>query len=172
MRGRSGCCFIHPFFSPLKPSKGQVMDENILFSHADVKVSREHLEVHGKIYPVSDIHFVESRLVEPKHIAALILFFSGLVMLLDEGSLFALGGFFVLLGIVLWVSGGTKYSVVIHTAGGEHRVLTSNDRLFNEKVVQALDTAMLSNAQPRVNNVLSATQAAYPDNNDISFGAS
>ncbi len=147
------------------------MDENILFSNADIKVSLEHLDVHGKIYPVSDIHFVESRLVEPKRIAALILLFTGLALLLDEGSLFALGGFFILLGIVFWVSGGSKFSVVIHTASGEHRVITSSDRLFTEKVINALNTAMLSNV-PTKANVTSTPAHAYRDNNDISFGAS
>ncbi|MFD1123039.1 DUF6232 family protein [Methylophilus flavus] len=149
------------------------MDENILFSHADVKVSREHLDVHGKIYPVSDIHLVESRLVEPKRITALILLFSGMTLLLDEGSLFAVGGFLVLLGIVFWVSGGSKYSVVIHTAGGEHRVITSNDRLFTEKVITALDTAMLNNGSPIVTSLQSAAETSFRDNNkDIRFGAS
>lgn len=149
------------------------MDENILFNHADIKISQQQLNVHGKIYPVSDIQFVESRLVEPKRIAALILFFTGVALLLDEGSLFALGGFCVLLGVVFWVSGGTKYSVLIHTAAGEHRVVTSNDRLFTEKVIHALDTAMLNHAQPKVMNVPSAAETTFREsNNDISFGAS
>ncbi|MGQ2964241.1 DUF6232 family protein [Methylophilus sp.] len=144
------------------------MDENILFSHADIKVSLQHLNVHGKSYAIADIHQVEARLVEPKRIAALILFFCGIALLLDEGSLFALGGFCVLLGIVLWVAGGAKYSVVIHTAGGEHCVLTSDDRLFTEKVIHALDTAMQPATQPRV-NIPAGQQPAY---SDISLGAS
>lgn len=148
------------------------MDENILFNQADIKISSQHLNVHGKTYALSDIQFVESRLVEPKRIAALILLFCGLALLLDEGSLFALGGFCVLLGIVCWVSGGAKYSVVIHTAAGEHRVITTNDRLFTEKVIHALDTAMLNSAQPRV-HAPAAPNPAYRENkNDISFGAS
>lgn len=148
------------------------MDEHILFSHADISISSQQLNVHGKIHAISDIHRVESRLIEPKRIAALILLFTGLVLLLDEGSLFALGGFCVLLGIVFWVSGGTKYSVVIHTADGKHRVVSSDDRLFTEKVIHALDTAMLNSGASR-SGVPTAPEPAYPENSkDISFGAS
>ena len=144
------------------------MDEKILFRHADISISHQHLHVHGKSYAITDIHRVESRLVKPKHMLALILLFCGMALLLDEGRLFALGGFCVLLGIVLWVAGGTKYSVVIHTANGEHRLVTSSDRLFTEKVIHALDTAMQPVTQPRVN--MPADQ--QPTYSDISFGAS
>jgi hypothetical protein len=153
---------------PLKPSKGQVMDENILFNHADITISQQHLQVHGKSYAIADIQQVESRLVEPKRIVALILLFCGMALLLDEGSLFAVGGFCVLVGIVVWVAGGTQYSVVIHTVTGEHRVVSSTDRLFTEKVIHALDTAMQPVTQARVN--MPADQ--QPPYSDISFGAS
>lgn len=149
------------------------MEENILFSNADVKVTSQHLNVHGKIYPIADIHFVESRFVEPKRILALILLFTGLILLLDEGSLFALGGFCVLLGIVFWVSGGTKYSVMIHTQVGEHKVITSDDQLMIEKVIHALDKAMLNGEQPRALNSQSSLETSYRESaKDISFGAS
>jgi hypothetical protein len=153
---------------PLKPRKGQVMDENIMLNEAGITISQQFLHVHGKSYAMADIQQVESRLVEPKRIVALILLFCGMALLLNEGSLFALGGFCVLLGIVLWVAGGTKYSLVLHTAAGEHRVLTSHDRLFIEKVIHALATARQPAAQPRV-HMPAAAQAAY---SDISFGAS
>jgi hypothetical protein len=144
------------------------MDENLLFSHADITISPQHLKVDGKTYAIADIQQVESRLVEPKRILALILLFCGVALLLDEGSLFALGGFCVLLGIVLWVAGGTRYLVVIHTSSGEQRVVTSSDRLFTEKVIHALDTAMQPANQLKV-NIPARPEPAY---SDISFGAS
>lgn len=171
MRGRifGAALSIHSS-PPLLPYKGQVMDEHLLFSHADISITSQHLNVHGKIYAVSDIHTVESRLIEQKRFAALILLFTGLVLLLDEGSLFALGGFCVLLGIVLWVSGGTRYSVVIHTSDGKYDVVSSDDRLFTEKVIHALDTAILNNANSRPGT---RPDTSYSENSkDISFGAS
>lgn len=146
------------------------MDEHLLFSHADISITSQHLNVHGKTYAVSDIHTVESRLIEQKRIPALILLFIGVVLLLDEGSLFALGGFCVLLGIVLWVSGSTRYSVVIQTSDGKYEVVSSDDRLFTEKVIHALDTAMLNNAAARP---ATRPEPSYSENSkDISFGAS
>ncbi len=149
------------------------MDETLLFSSADIKVSHQHLNVRGQSYAITDINHVELKLIEPKRIVATILFLAGLYLLLDEGKLFALGGFSIILGVVFWVSGGTRYTVVIHSSAGELRVFTSDDRLLTEKIIQALDTAMLEYANPRVKSAFAGDRTSYMDKNgDISFGAS
>lgn len=149
------------------------MDETLLFSSADVKVSNQQLIVRGQSYAIADINHVELNFIEPKRILATILFLTGLFLLLDEGDLFALGGFSIILGFVFWVSVATKYALVIHSSAGEKRVYTSSDRLLIEKVIFSLDTAMLENGPQRAVNSYSSTERTYPDNtNDINFGAS
>lgn len=148
------------------------MDDTILFSHADIKVSHQHLTVRGQTYAFADIKHVELQLIEPKRIVATILFLAGLFLLVDEGQLFALGGFSIILSVVFWVSGGTKYAVVIHNAAGEQRVFSSDDRLLTEKIVHALDTAMLEYANPRVSSARASTETYRDYNGDIGLGAS
>jgi hypothetical protein len=148
------------------------MDEKLLFSNADIKVSNQHLNVRGKVYAIADINQVELTFVEPKRILATILFLLGLFLLLDEGNLFALGGFSIILSVVFWISGGTKYAVVIHSAAGEKQVFVSDDRLLTEKIIYALDNAMLEHANPRMASTYATNENDYRDNNDISFGAS
>lgn len=147
------------------------MEETILFSNTDIKVSHQHLNIHGQTYAIADINHIELKLIEPKRIVATILFLAGLFLLIDEGQLFALGGFSVILGVVFWVSGGTKYALVIHSSAGEQRVLTSDDRLLAEKIIHAVDTAMLEYANPRVTSTPTSSETTYRDYNSDSLGA-
>ena len=149
------------------------MDESLLFSSADLKVSNQHLNVRGKIYAIADINHVELNFIQPKRLLATILFLTGLFLLLDEGNLFALGGFSIILSVVFWVSEGTRYALVIHSAASEKQVYISSDRLLIEKVIYALDTAMLEKVSPKAVSSYSSIERTYPDSpNDINFGAS
>lgn len=125
------------------------MDEHILFHNAGVKISNQQLIVPGHVYALKDIESVEFTQLEPKRTVALILILAGLFLLFREGNLFALGGFSVLMGIVIWITGNTQYSVIINTSSGRHEVLSSMDRTYIEKVLHALDAAMLKSAHHR-----------------------
>jgi hypothetical protein len=125
------------------------MDEHILFHNAGVKISNQQLIVPGHVYALKDIESVEFSELEPKRTVALVLILAGLFLLFREGNLFALGGFSVLMGIVIWITGNTQYSVIINTSSGRHEVLNSMDRAYIEKVLHAMDAAMLKHEHYR-----------------------
>jgi hypothetical protein len=60
---------------------------------------------------------------------------------------------------------------VIHSSAGEQRVLTSDDRLLAEKIIHAVDTAMLEYANPRVTSAPTSSETIYRDYNSDSLGA-
>jgi hypothetical protein len=124
------------------------MDEKIFFNQGGISVSSQQFVVNSQTYPIQNIQSTEFRLLEPQRNLAGFFMLIGLLLLLDEGTLFVVGGFSIIIGIVIWVSAVTKYAVILFTADEEHQVLTSNDNLLIEKVIQALDTAMASNVSP------------------------
>lgn len=146
------------------------MDEKLLFSSVDIKVSNQQLNVQGQTYAIADINQVELTPIHPKRILATILFLTGLYLLIDEGSLFALGGFLIILAVVFWVSGVIKYTLVIHVAATKKQAYTTADKLLIEQVMHALDTAMLENQNPKPTPSHLSNQTTYIDN--INYHAS
>jgi hypothetical protein len=161
VRGHSsGCGLIHPFFPRLNKVKD--MDE-ILFNEAGVKISSQRLTVERQVYALKDIDSVELKKTAPKRMVALAFLLSGLFFMLDEGKLFALGGFFVLIGIVLLISGTTQYTIVLNSDMGRNEVISSSDSVFIEKVLQVLDSAMLNQAHPKGINLHLKTVKIFND---------
>lgn len=153
------------------------MDEHILFHNAGVKISNQQLIVPGHVYALNDIESVEFIKVEPKRTVAFVLLLVGMFLLLREGNLFALGGFSVLMSIVIWISGNTQYSLVINTAAGRKEVLSTMDRAYIEKVMQVLDTAMLHTPHEKspvgqITTGQTKVAEAFEPTSDISVSAS
>lgn len=147
------------------------MDEHILFHNAGVKITSQQLIVPGHVYVLNEIESAEFIKVEPKRTVAIVLLCVGMFILLSEGHLFALGGFSVLMSIVIWISGNTQYRVMINTATGNHEVLSSMDRAYVEKVLHALDAAMLK-SYPKTTSSANSVDAFEHNTNDISVGTS
>ncbi len=64
-------------------------------------------------------------------------------MIFEDVFMFV-GGFSIALGMVAWFTAQTLYSVVIHTREGEKQALTSADSNDINRVISALNMALIS----------------------------
>lgn len=137
------------------------MDRKIFFSDGGIHISNRRVIASGKIFLLQDILSVKLGIARPKRGLSIFSILIGLALLLDEGGLFVIGGFSIFLGIVAWMSARTKFVVSLHTASGEHRALSSSDRVYIEKVIHALDAALVNRIDPRQRDLLTAREI-YP----------
>lgn len=132
------------------------MQKRHAFNEGSVRVSQHRFIVEGLIFELTDIQSVELAVVKPRQILAVAMLLLGVWLLQDEGPLFVLGGVAVVLGIAAAMAAAPKYAVILHTNAGVHRVLLSKDLAWIERVVQALDAAMIDRASTPANHVASA----------------
>ena len=138
----------------------QASQEQVFFQHGNVVVTRQRFVTAGQTYVMQNITSIGMRRLKPAKGFTWLVLFACLGYLgyeintqgLDVDALFnsgralwmalaALLAFLCLMRIVLVRS---KYVVLLHTAGGELRALTSKDRKFISAVVHALNQAVVA----------------------------
>ncbi|SDK35244.1 hypothetical protein SAMN05192566_1018 [Methylophilus rhizosphaerae] len=120
------------------------MDEKIFFDQVGVRVTRDSVVVKGQTYPVATITSVSFREIEPKRWLSFLCLTVGLILLLEEGTLFAVGGILSIFAIVSGLTAKLKYAVVMTTGAGEKQVITSEDSAYIQQVIHAIDAAMVN----------------------------
>ncbi len=117
------------------------MDKKVFFSQYGVTVSKTRFIVRGQLYEINKISFLTYQRLKPNRWFAMACMAIGVLLVLDEGDLFAFGGCLILLGIVAWVAAKPKYAVMLTMPEGEVRALVSTDLPHVERVIQALNTS-------------------------------
>lgn len=120
------------------------MEENVIFSLEGIKVSNKQFIANGKSYDIEEVTSVKHGLIEPKRGFPTFCMLSGSFLLIFEDVFMLVGGFSIALGMLALLTAKTMYTVVIHTRDGEHQALTSEDSNDVNRVIRALNTAMIS----------------------------
>ncbi|MGQ3170433.1 MAG: DUF6232 family protein [Methylophilus sp.] len=118
------------------------MNKDVYFCQNGVSVSSSHLTVNGKTYPLKSIIFSRVAASNTWRGLSIISILLGLLLMADEGPLFVVGGVLFFAGVLTWINSNAAYSLLITWSDGESPVLVTNDKLFMEKVIGALDAAM------------------------------
>ena len=117
------------------------MDKKVFFNQDGVTISKTRFIVRGQLYEINKISFLAYQRLKPKRWFAMACMAIGMLLVLDEGDLFAFGGCLILLGIVAWVAAKPKYAVILTLPEGEVQALVSTDLPHVERVIQALNTS-------------------------------
>lgn len=126
------------------------MDRKVLFSDGGIIISDSRFIASGYIYNIRDITSVRMGVIEAPRWLGIFGMGSGLVLMLMEDTLFVVGGCFIALGVMVCMFAKTRYAVILETATGEHHIFSDTSKHYIERVICALDEAM-------VNRVTSST---------------
>ena len=116
------------------------MDETTFFEYEGVRVTNSRFIVDGQTFAMNNITSVKPLEQKPNR------FLPGLLIAI--GILLALNGVYgglVLsaIGIAWWAMQKTVYHVMLHTAGGETSALKTFQKEYLQKVVTALNSAIV-----------------------------
>jgi len=117
------------------------MEEKEFFSYDDVKVTNARFIVGSQTYAMSNITSVKASEDSPGRFTPIACVVVGVACLF--GSVKEFGIFLILLGGVWLACLKTTYYVSLTTAGGESKALSSEQREYIEKVVAALNNAIV-----------------------------
>lgn len=120
------------------------MDETNFFNQGNVSVSNSRFIVDGQTYVMSNVTSVKSGVTPPNRTGAILLIIIGLFLLIGKGGVFITGLAFIASGVLAWINIKPQYSVILNTSAGENQALTSEDNVYIEKVIHALNSAIVS----------------------------
>ena len=117
------------------------MDEKVFFDEANVRVTNARFVNDGQTYAMSNVTSVKAFEDEPKRVWAIVLLVLGVMFAITVpyfGVPVALVALFI-----LWRQ-KTSYHVMLATSGGEVSALSSDDRGYVERVVSAINQAIIA----------------------------
>lgn len=118
------------------------MEEKSFFEYEGVKVTNSRFIVDSQTFAMSNITSVKASEESPSRTGPILFLVVGALGLL--GGAFAFGVICILIGGVWMAVQKTYYHVVLTTAGGESKALTSVQKNYVEQVVRALNDAIVS----------------------------
>lgn len=122
--------------------------ESKVFENGEVLVTTTRFVVNGQTYAMNGVTSVKSYKKDPSRVLPVIIGIAGLITLFSgfaSGSTAAsIFGLVILAGAYfLWKSQKPEYSVRLATASGEASALNSNDNVYINQVVEALNNAII-----------------------------
>lgn len=116
------------------------MDETTYFEHEGVKVTNARFVVDGQTFTMSNITSVKPLQKKPSRVTPIILIILGVV-----AAVYGTYGGLVLsvVGAVWYAMQKTVYHIMLHTAGGETSALKTYQETYLQKVVTALNNAIV-----------------------------
>lgn len=116
------------------------MEEKTFFEHEDVKITNARFLSGGQTYAMSNVTSVKSFEQKPKRFLVIAILIIGLITAINEPmvgiSIAAICGFYL-------YKQKTIYHVMLATSGGEVSALKTHQRHYLEKVVNALNNAII-----------------------------
>jgi hypothetical protein len=117
------------------------MEEKEFFRYEDVTVSNSRFIVASQTFAMSNITSVRASQTDPNRFWPIAFIVVGVGALLSQA--YGFGAVLVIIGGIWVASQKTYYHVALTTAGGESQALTSEQKDYIEKVVQALNDAIV-----------------------------
>lgn len=119
------------------------MEEQTFFSQGEVTVTNARFVAAGQTYAMRGITSVKSGRTDPKKAGPLIVMLFGLAFLFQGGGTMVLGVLVIAAaGYWLW-SLRPEFTVQLTSSAGEVKALTSKDKEFIEKVIDALNNSII-----------------------------
>lgn len=121
------------------------MEEKTFFEYEDVKVTNARFVVGSQTFALGNITSVQAFAQEPNRTGPAVLIVVGIVVSLAGNAIL---GIPVCIGGVAWLilQKPNKFHVRLRTASGETTALTSHQRDYIDKVVKALNEAIVARA--------------------------
>lgn len=122
------------------------MAEQTFLEEGEVTVTNSRFVVPGQTYAMSGVTSVKSTVYNPSRIGPIILIVLGILGMIIGAKSGALPGGIILLviGIAWWVLKKPKYSIMLSSASGEVEALTSKNKGFILRVVDAVNEAIIA----------------------------
>jgi hypothetical protein len=120
------------------------MTERTFYSGAGVTVTNSRFIVPGQMYTMHGVTSIRSTVTPPSRTGPIILAVVGFLFLLAGDSAMVMGLLLIGGAIFWWMQQKPEYAVVLSSASGEARALTSTDKSFISQVVSALHEAIVS----------------------------
>lgn len=120
------------------------MDEQVFFDRDGVSVSNARFIVGGQTYAMSAVTSVKQAINPPSRGGAVLVGIVGLLIcLISTTAAISIGLLTVAMGIAWGAKQKPEYIVVLSTSSGESQALKSNDKLYVESVVSALNQSII-----------------------------
>lgn len=120
----------------------QRMEEKTFFQHDGVHVTNSRFVVDGQTYAMSNITSVKAWVNKPSRLIPILLIVFGVLPIIGGSK--AYGALILAVAGVIWfLLQKTYYHVQLHTAGGETNALKSKQKEYVEKVVGAINEAII-----------------------------
>lgn len=116
------------------------MDEKQFFSYEDVKVTNARFVNGNQTYAMSNITSVKSFVEKPSRLGGVIVLLIGLGIAMSSP---VVGMIIAALAAAYLYQQKTKYHVMLATSGGEVSALTTHQSDYLQKVVSALNEAII-----------------------------
>ncbi len=118
------------------------MDEKTFFEYEDVRVTNSRFMVGSQTFALGNITSVKASEQSPNRLWPVGFAVVGVICLIAQAV--PAGIFFLAVGGIWWFLQKSNFHVLLTTAGGETTALTSKQREYIQKVVQALNDAIVA----------------------------
>lgn len=122
------------------------MEEKVFFEHGGVKVTNARFMVDGKMFAMNNVTSVGSTQKKPSRLGGILVLVIGLAMMsagVNNATSMGLGLLFAAAAAYYLYQQKTAYSIVLSTAGGETAALTTDEKAYLDRVVAALNEAIV-----------------------------
>ena len=120
------------------------MEETIFFSQSGISVSNARFMVHGHTYAMNGVTSVRQAVNNPSRFGPVVSACIGLLFLLAGSATSLTVGTLLVAGAVFWwTQQKPDWIVVLSSASGETRALTSKNKAFIDGVIDALNQSII-----------------------------
>lgn len=117
------------------------MKESMLFNSSNICVSSSQFIIDGRSHAIVNISSATIGVEEATKGTGFFIALIGTLVLFGTEFTYS-GGIILLVGILSFLVAKDRYSVVLRTSSGEGEVLFSQDKIYIEKIVSALNEAI------------------------------
>lgn len=117
------------------------MEEKTFLTEGGVTVTNARFIVPSQIYAMSGITSVKNSMETPKRAYPIVCGIVGLILL---ASVPLVGIVLIAIAVIWWVGQKAQYHVLLTTAGGEMKALSSTNKDFISNVIKALNDAIVA----------------------------
>lgn len=119
------------------------MEETTFLSEGGVSVTNARFITQGQTFAMSGVTSVESFRQDPSRKAPIIMGIIGVLALAGGGTVTIVGLLLIAGAVAMWFLQKPEFQVLLSTASGKAKALSSNDGPFILKVVAAVNDAIV-----------------------------
>lgn len=119
------------------------MEESIFLNEGSVSVSNSRFIVDGQTYAMSNVTSVKPGFIDIKRGETVFVGAIGLACLFGSGIIFLIGLVFIAAAAIYLMVSKPQFTVVLNTSSGETQALASEDKEYIERVLGALNKAIV-----------------------------